>query len=159
MKKKKLMLEEHITAALLLIMLTILGVNIITRVLFGWSLAFTEEVVVYLFAICSIVGAAAACAHGANMGLSAITDLMPRKIQAVFIVLSAILSVFLFGVILKQGDSTEDGIQTMRDAGMRVYELTEEEKQAFRDIAAPIVEQYTAEFDPTLVEALFAANE
>lgn len=106
MKKKKLMLEEHITAALLLVMLTILGVNIITRILFGWSLAFTEEVVVYLFAICSMVGAAAACAHGANMGLSALTDLMPRKIQAVFLVLSAILSVFLFGVILKQGITT-----------------------------------------------------
>lgn len=56
-------------------------------------------------------------------------------------------------------ESTEEGIQTMRDAGMQVYELTEEEKDAFRAVAAPISEQYAAEFDPALVEALYAANE
>lgn len=106
MKKKKLMFEEHIIAALLLVMLAIMGVNIITRTLFGLSLDFTQELVVYLFAICSIVGASAACAHGANMGLSALTDLMPKKAQAVFIVISAVLSIFLFAVIIQQGIET-----------------------------------------------------
>lgn len=79
MKKKKLMFEEHIIAALLLVMLAIMGVNIITRTLFGLSLDFTQELVVYLFAICSIVGASAACAHGANMGLSGTYGLNAEK--------------------------------------------------------------------------------
>ena len=56
-------------------------------------------------------------------------------------------------------ETVEEGIQTMREAGMQVYELSEEEKDAFRAVAAPIVEQYSAEFDPDLMAALNAANE
>ena len=72
--KKKLILEEHIIAGTLLIMLSIQGINVFCRYITGWSFSFSEELVVYLFAVSSFIGASAACARGANMGLSALVD-------------------------------------------------------------------------------------
>lgn len=115
-EKKKLILEEHIIAALLLIMLAVLAVNVFARFLTGWSISFSEELVVYLFAVCSIVGASAACARGANMGLDAITNLLPEKVQSILVVAAAIFSITLFAVLLKQGIDT---VQSMLKYGQK----------------------------------------
>ena len=101
--KKKLILEEHIIAGTLLIMLSIQGINVFCRYITGWSFSFSEELVVYLFAVSSFIGASAACARGANMGLSALVDLCPPNIQKVFILLSAIGSILLFALLFKRG--------------------------------------------------------
>ncbi|WHH57836.1 TRAP transporter small permease [Petroclostridium sp. X23] len=101
--KKKLLFEEHLIAAMMIIMLLILGVNVIGRYVVGASLAFTEELVNYLFVCASLLGAPAACARGANMGLSAITDLCPPKTQKFFMVIASIASILLFSILFKQG--------------------------------------------------------
>ena len=54
--------------------------------------------------------------------------------------------------------STEEGITTMEEAGCVVTELTEEEIQAFADIAEPVTEEYAANFDQNLVNAIKDAN-
>ncbi|RGY97241.1 TRAP transporter small permease [Clostridium sp. AM58-1XD] len=102
--KDKLLIEEHIIAALLLIMLAIMGVNVITRMIpIGISLAFTEELVTYSFVCTSLLGASAACARGANMGLDALVSLMPPAAKKVFLFISCAASVLLFGFLFYQG--------------------------------------------------------
>ena len=102
--KKKLLLEEHIIAALLLVMLAIMGANVVTRKLpLGISISFAEELVVYLFVCCSMIGVSAAAARGANMGLTAIVDLLPRPVKSVFLIISMCASILLFGFLFYQG--------------------------------------------------------
>ena len=104
MKNDKLLIEEHIIAGMLLVMLGIMGANVVTRKLpLGVSIAFAEELVVYLFVACSMIGASAAAARGANMGLSALVDLSPRGLKNVFLVISMLASILLFGFLFYQG--------------------------------------------------------
>lgn len=101
---KKLLLEEHIIAGLLLIMLAIMGANVVTRKIpLGISISFAEELVVYLFVCCSMIGVSAAAARGANMGLTAVVDLLPRKVKNVFLVISMSAGILLFGFLFYQG--------------------------------------------------------
>ena len=113
-KNSKMILEEYIIAAGILVMLLIAGANVIGRFISGISLSFSEELVVYIFAATSIIGASAACARGANMGLSAITDLLPQKAQIVFVILSTLGSVLLFALLFYQGLVT---VQSMIEYG------------------------------------------
>ena len=115
-KNSKMILEEYIIAAGILVMLLIAGANIIGRFISGISLSFSEELVVYIFAATSIIGASAACARGANMGLSAITDLLPQKAQIVFVILSTLGSVLLFALLFYQGVVT---VQSMIEYGQK----------------------------------------
>jgi len=100
---KKLLIEEHIMAGMIIVMLVILFVNVVGRYVFNWSVAFTEELVVYLFVCVSMIGAPAACARGANMGLSILTDNVPSSFQKLFLIISALASIILFGFLLYQG--------------------------------------------------------
>ena len=104
--KKKLMLEEHIIAGTMLVMVLIQGANVFCRYVTGWSFSFSEELVVYLFAVSSFIGASAACAKGANMGLSALVELCPPKIQGVFIIIASLAGILLFTILFKQGIET-----------------------------------------------------
>lgn len=101
--KNKMLIEDHILAALMLMMLTLLFANIMGRYVLGIALAFTEEIASYLFVYASMIGAASACAKGANMGLSAIVDMLPllwRKVSAVVV---CIASCTLFSLLCYQG--------------------------------------------------------
>ncbi len=106
MKKSKLLLEEYLVGVIMAVMLVILFVNIVGRALFGASISFSQELVVYLFVVASIIGAAGACARGANMGLSLVTDNLPVKGQMAFAVISCAASVILFAILFKQGVET-----------------------------------------------------
>lgn len=102
--KKKLLFEEHAIAFLLLVMLAIMGANVVTRKIpMGISISFAEELVVYLFVVASMLGASAAAARGANMGLDALVNLFPRNVRVVFAVISALASIALFGFLFYQG--------------------------------------------------------
>ncbi len=56
-------------------------------------------------------------------------------------------------------NAIEDGIKTMEEAGTRVTILTDEEKEAFKAYADPIVEKYSSQFDQELFNALLEANQ
>lgn len=106
MKQSKFLLEEYLVGAIMGVMLVILFINIIGRAVLGASISFSQELVVYLFVVASIIGAAGACARGANMGLSLLTDHLPVKGQMVFAVISCAMSVILFAILFKQGVET-----------------------------------------------------
>jgi C4-dicarboxylate transporter DctQ subunit len=103
--KHKYYIEEYITGVLMGVMLVVLFANIIGRI-FGASISFSQELVVYLFVVCSMLGAASACARGANMGLTILTDHLPKKARIVFAVLDCVAAIILFAILFKQGLAT-----------------------------------------------------
>jgi tripartite ATP-independent transporter DctP family solute receptor len=53
---------------------------------------------------------------------------------------------------------TAEGIETMKSAGCIVTDLTDDQIQAFKDIATPVADKDAAAFDQNLVNAIKAAN-
>lgn len=75
------MIEGSVLAVGLAVMLAITFCNIVGRKFLSTSWAFTEEVTCALFLLVTLVGAAMAARHGAHLGLSVVTDLLPARCQ------------------------------------------------------------------------------
>src|SRR4030066_146747 len=89
-------IEEVLCALLFAIMGIIMFVNIISRYLLKYSLAFTEELVVSFFVWMTLLGAAIAFREGSHLGFSFITARLPMKIQKFFTWITASLGAILF---------------------------------------------------------------
>jgi TRAP-type C4-dicarboxylate transport system permease small subunit len=96
-------LEEGLCALLLGAMTLIALVNVVTRYLVRFSLAFTEELVVSLFVWLTLVGAAVAFRQGSNLGFSFLVDRCPAAIQRLSIWLGAVLGITVFGLLVYFG--------------------------------------------------------
>lgn len=96
-------IEEYICAASLLIMLIIAFANVISRKFLGASWSFTEEITINLFILSSMLGAAVAAKRGAHMGLSALTDLLPKKYQKYITLFTTIIAAVFSLVLIYQG--------------------------------------------------------
>lgn len=92
--------EEVLCAILFAIMGIIMFVNVISRYLLKYSLAFTEELVVSFFVWLTLLGAAIAFRQGSHLGFNFIMDRLPLKIQKGLLWLSAFLGSFLFLVLI-----------------------------------------------------------
>lgn len=103
MKKFLSRIEEYICAVSLLIMLVIAFANVISRKFLGASWSFTEEITTNLFILSSMLGAAVAAKRGAHMGLSALTDLLPKKYQKYVVLFTTIIAVIFSIVLIYQG--------------------------------------------------------
>ena len=89
-------IEEVLCALLFAIMGIIMFVNIISRYLLKYSLAFTEELVVSLFVWMTLLGAAIAFREGSHLGFSFITARLPLNIQKFLTWITALLGAILF---------------------------------------------------------------
>ncbi|MBI4537774.1 MAG: TRAP transporter small permease [candidate division NC10 bacterium] len=96
-------LEEGACALLLAVMTLIAFVNVLTRYLVRYSLAFTEELVVNLFVWLTLLGTAIAFRQGAHLGFSFLADRSPRPLRRVSVWLGAGLGVLLFGLLVHFG--------------------------------------------------------
>lgn len=92
--------EEVLCAVLFAIMGIIMFINVISRYLLKYSLAFTEELVVSFFVWLTLLGAAVAFRQGSHLGFGFITDRLPTRIQKAFVWFSALLGVVLFVVLI-----------------------------------------------------------
>ena len=88
--------EEVLCATLFAIMAIVAFVNVISRYLLKYSLAFTEELLISFFVWVTLLGAAIAFREGSNLGFNFITDRLPQKIQKILLWISALLGAFLF---------------------------------------------------------------
>ncbi len=88
--------EEVLCAIIFAIMAIVAFINVITRYLLKYSLAFTEELTVSFFVWLTLLGAAIAFRGGSHLGFSFITDRLPRKIQKFLLWVSTLLGVSLF---------------------------------------------------------------
>jgi len=92
--------EEVLCATLFAVMGIIMFVNVISRYLLKYSLAFTEELVVSFFVWLTLLGAGVAFREGSHLGFSFVTDRLPAKAQRILVWVSAFLGAFLFVVLI-----------------------------------------------------------
>ncbi len=98
---------EEVSCAVLFSVMTLIAFgNIVTRYLFKYSFAFTEELVVSLFVWLTLFGAGVAFRAGSHLGFTLLFEKMPpllRQVQVWFVcTLSAILFLSLIYFSVKQ---------------------------------------------------------
>lgn len=96
-------IEEIIGGVSLGVMVTIAFLNVLTRYLFKYSMAFTEELTLYLFVWATLMGASIAFREGSNIAVSFLYDRFGRKGRRVLDVLSTLLSVVFFATLAYYG--------------------------------------------------------
>lgn len=92
--------EEVLCAILFAIMAIVAFINVISRYLLKYSLAFTEELLISFFVWLTLLGAAIAFRQGSHLGFNFIMDRLPLKIQKGLLWLGAFLGSFLFLVLI-----------------------------------------------------------
>ena len=99
MKKILGLIEENVSIVCFLVMLIITFANVIGRYVFHASISFTDEVTTNLFVLVSVIGTAIAARERAHLGLSAFTELLPKKVQHIISGLGNLLGA-VYGVVL-----------------------------------------------------------
>ncbi len=92
--------EEVLCVLLFAIMGIIMFVNIISRYLLKYSLAFTEELVVSFFVWVTLLGASIAFRQGSHLSFSFLTERLSAKAQRILLWLSALLGTLLFALLI-----------------------------------------------------------
>ncbi len=95
--------EEALAGILLLVMASVAFINVITRYLVKYSLAFTEELEVNLFVWMVLLGAAAGFKRGSHLGVNFVVSFFPKKVKKIVIVIGYIITAFLFVVLIYLG--------------------------------------------------------
>lgn len=103
MKQIRDNIELYIAAAALVVMLAIDFANVLGRFVFGTSWAFTEELVCALFILVTLFGAAGGARAGSHIGLSLLTDLLPKNLQKYVAVIQALAIVAFSSFLLIYG--------------------------------------------------------
>ena len=112
---EKLVLE---IATVLILVLTV-G-NVFSRKVIHQSWSFTEELVVAVFVLITLLAAALACREGELVNLTILTDRLPAGVRKVFLLLSTVLSVAFTAVLFKYG---LDKVITQMQNGKRTFVL------------------------------------
>lgn len=88
--------EELLGSLVLLIMAVVTFVNVITRYLIIYPLAFTEEVTVSLFVWLVLLGASIGFRHNAHLAMTFFYDKLPLSMKKVCFYISIALSISFF---------------------------------------------------------------
>ncbi len=110
MKKILDSFENFILAIGLIIMTFITVINVISRKFLGLSMSFMEELTTAMFILTTLIGSAKAARSGSHLGLSLITDFLPKKYQkyAALItwITAAVFSYYLirYGFVMVQSE-------------------------------------------------------
>ena len=89
-------IDHWIVAILLFTMASIAFVNILSRYLFHFSFAATEEITINLFVWVTVIGSGLAFERGGQLGMITLYHLFPKRFKKFVIVFSAVLSAVLF---------------------------------------------------------------
>ena len=94
--KPRLRIDHLLVAVLLFTMALIAFVNVLSRYLFHFSFAATEEITINLFVWMTVIGSGIAFERGAQLGMVTLYKRFPIKVKKGVIILSAGLSALLF---------------------------------------------------------------
>ena len=97
--KRRIRTDHWIAALLLLTMATIAFVNVLSRYLFHFSFAATEEITINLFVWMTVVGTGIAFERGGQLGMVTLYRLFPVRLKKGVVLLSAGLSALLFVLV------------------------------------------------------------
>jgi C4-dicarboxylate transporter, DctQ subunit len=99
--KKLDYIEELLLVVCLSLMVVINFGNVVSRYLIHASWSFSEEIMIYLFVYSTFIGSAVAFKRGAHLGVTFMSDKLPKKGRIVLLIFSAIVTVALMTVLLK----------------------------------------------------------
>ena len=94
--EQRLRIEHWIVAILLFTMASIAFINVLSRYLFHFSFAATEEITINLFVWVTVIGSGLAFERGGQLGMITLYNIFPPKFKQTVIVGSAGLSAILF---------------------------------------------------------------
>ena len=107
-----------VLSTLLILVLTV-G-NVLSRKALHRSWSFTEELVVAVFVLITLVAAALACREGELVSLPLLTDRLPEKTRKPIAVLITVLAVIFTAILFKYG---MDKVITQLENGKRTFVL------------------------------------
>ena len=93
-------IEEIIGTVSLAIMTTIAFINVLTRYFFRFSMAFTEELTLYLFVWAVMMGTSIAFREGSNMAVTFLYEKFSFRSRKILDLFAGILGLFFFAVLM-----------------------------------------------------------
>lgn len=112
--------EKLILAASTLLILVLTVGNVFSRKVIHRSWSFTEELVVAVFVLITLMAAALACREGELISLTLVTDRLPKKTKKPIVILVTVLSVIFTAILFKYG---MDKVLTQLANGKRTFVL------------------------------------
>jgi TRAP-type C4-dicarboxylate transport system permease small subunit len=107
--------EEACGAIFLGVMVTVAFVNVITRYVLKYSMAFSEELTLYLFVWITLLGVSIAFKEGSNMAVSLLYDRFGRPARRILYIGAALCSVAFFAIFTYFGT-----LEVIDEINMRV---------------------------------------
>lgn len=107
-----------VVSTLLILVLTV-G-NVLSRKVIHQSWSFTEELVVAVFVLITLMAAALACREGELVNLTLFTERLPEKLRVPSMALNTVLCVVFTSVLFKYG---MDKVITQLENGKRTFVL------------------------------------
>jgi TRAP-type C4-dicarboxylate transport system permease small subunit len=95
--------EEIICAVILMFMAVLCFANVIVRYLTNFSLAFSEELLVNLFVWLTLLGTAVGFKRKAHLGMTLLTNRLPKTWKRPVVALTAAVSAGLFALLAWRG--------------------------------------------------------
>lgn len=122
---KKLMnavavVEKAVLVITMLLILILTVGNVFSRYVIHRSWSFTEEIVVAVFVLITLLSAALACRDGELVNLTLVTDHFPKNWKKPMMVLVTVLSVIFSLILFKYG---LDKVITQLENGKRTFVL------------------------------------
>lgn len=95
--------EKLILAAAFVLILVLTVGNVFSRKVIHQSWSFTEELVVAVFVLITLMAAALACREGELVNLSLITDRLPKKVKKPMLFVNTFFCILFSGVLFVCG--------------------------------------------------------
>lgn len=92
-------LDHWLVAICMATMVVIAFVNVLSRYIFHFSLAATEEITINLFVWMTVIGIGIAFERGGHMGMVTFFNMFPKSLQKFSIVVYSLLAAVLFLVL------------------------------------------------------------
>ena len=93
---RRLRIDHWIVAILLFAMASIAFINVLSRYLFHFSFAATEEITINLFVWMTVIGTGIAFERGGQLGMVTFYNILPMRFKKNVVVISAVLGAALF---------------------------------------------------------------
>lgn len=93
---ERIRIDHWLAAIFLFTMAAIAFINVLSRYLFHFSFAATEEITINLFVWMTVIGSGIAFERGGQLGMVTLYNIFPNKFKKSVILLSSILSALLF---------------------------------------------------------------
>jgi TRAP-type C4-dicarboxylate transport system permease small subunit len=93
---QRIRIDHWIVAILLFTMASIAFINVLSRYLFHFSFASTEEITINLFVWMTVIGSGIAFERGGQLGMVTLYNVFPKRFKKFVIVFSSALSALLF---------------------------------------------------------------